>query len=393
MPYAHPAATEAVDINEADERMKRYYGIIPRDKPAEIRTVRIVKRESEKRQRDKTKRYDDYLSSGLDDLSEEESPCAKNAHCYSDVDEETIMSDPVLSQFSHVLTLPRRKKEEKRLSVGSVEAPVVPARPRSMREDQCKEPLSARRNLASLSLNNDQQVVATANGNEKLESWTQRSPVLTPVYTSSAAREIVEEMRRQDMMAARRALPRHKRRHITISCSQPLALEALSRTNPRLDPSRARDDTDMERELRFPSLHHPLAPDVVRSTIGQSIRINDKTIDRLFCAPDKIVIPERYVPEQQVEEIGEEEKQKRIRKTESIRRMLTGSASVQLPRPPSVVASNENVQISTAKTLLAKERQQRSHFLGLNQVLVEEIKEKSKMVAAPSLSMESPYVA
>ena len=91
----------------------------------------------------------------------------------------------------------------------------------------------------------------------------------------------------------------------------------------------------MERELRFPSLHHPLAPDVVRSTIGQSIRINDKTIDRLFCAPDKIVIPERYVPEQQVEEIGEEEKQKRIRKTESIRRMLTGSASVQLPRPPS----------------------------------------------------------
>ena len=57
---------------------------------------------------------------------------------------------------------------------------------------------------------------------------TQRSPVLTPVYTSDAAREIVEEMRRQDQMSARRAVPRHKRRHITISCSQPLALEALS---------------------------------------------------------------------------------------------------------------------------------------------------------------------
>ncbi len=59
-------------------------------------------------------------------------------------------------------------------------------------------------------------------------STTQRSPVLTPVYTSDAAREIVEEMRRQDMISARRAVPRHKRRHITISCSQPLALEALS---------------------------------------------------------------------------------------------------------------------------------------------------------------------
>ena len=62
---------------------------------------------------------------------------------------------------------------------------------------------------------------------------TQRSPVLTPVYTSDAAREIVDEMRRQEMMAARRAVPRHKRRHITVSCSQPLALEALaSRPNP-----------------------------------------------------------------------------------------------------------------------------------------------------------------
>ena len=63
-------------------------------------------------------------------------------------------------------------------------------------------------------------------GDSSLSS-TQPSPVLTPVYTSDAAREIVEEMRRQDMMAARRSVPRHKRRHITISCSQPLVLEAL----------------------------------------------------------------------------------------------------------------------------------------------------------------------
>jgi hypothetical protein len=41
------------------------------------------------------------------------------------------------------------------------------------------------------------------------------------------------------------------------------------------------------------------------------------------------------VPEQQVEEVGEEEKQRRLKKAESIRRMLTGSAAVDLPRPPS----------------------------------------------------------
>lgn len=71
---------------------------------------------------------------------------------------------------------------------------------------------------------------STEDGLGSLDS-TQRSPVLTPVYTSDAAREIVEEMRRQDMIMARRAVPRHKRRHITISCSQPLVLEALTSSN------------------------------------------------------------------------------------------------------------------------------------------------------------------
>ena len=219
---------------------------------------------------------------------------------------------------------------------------------------------------------------------------TQRSPVLTPVYTSDAAREIVEEMRRQDMISARRAVPRHKRRHITISCSQPLVLEALTSSNTvrllsidgfilffrfqlflysfssrhfltpmcrscqfncfsflsfyflkqRATKGRARDDVDLQRALRF---HHPFAPDVVRSTITQAIRINEKTIDNLFAAPDKIVIPERYVPEQEVEEVGEEEKQKRLKKTESIRRMLTGSASVDLPRPASSKALQQHL--------------------------------------------------
>ena len=95
---------------------------------------------------------------------------------------------------------------------------------------------------------------------------------------------------------------------------------------------------DLQRALR---LHpHPFAPDVVRSTISQAIRINEKTIDKILSAPDKIVIPERYVPEQQVEEVGEEEKQRRLKKTESIRRMLTGHGAVtEIPQPPS---SNKN---------------------------------------------------
>jgi homoserine kinase len=46
-----------------------------------------------------------------------------------------------------------------------------------------------------------------------------------------------------------------------------------------------------------------------------------------------------------------------------------------------VAVPNETLEPSEARQLLAKERKQRDHFLGLNHFLVEELKEKSKMVA------------
>lgn len=39
------------------------------------------------------------------------------------------------------------------------------------------------------------------------------------------------------------------------------------------------------------------APDVVRSALGQGEKISENTIDNLLLAPNKIVIPERYIPE------------------------------------------------------------------------------------------------
>lgn len=56
---------------------------------------------------------------------------------------------------------------------------------------------------------------------------------------------------------------------------------------------RARDDLDMEVALR-PRMN---APDVVRSALGQGEKISENTIDNLLLAPNKIVIPERYIPE------------------------------------------------------------------------------------------------
>lgn len=55
---------------------------------------------------------------------------------------------------------------------------------------------------------------------------------------------------------------------------------------------RSVDDADMERALRG------AAPDVVRSALPpHALRLADNTIDQLLAAPQKILIPERYIPE------------------------------------------------------------------------------------------------
>lgn len=91
---------------------------------------------------------------------------------------------------------------------------------------------------------------------------------------------------------------------------------------------RARDDLDMEVALR-PRTN---APDVVRSAMAGSSggqqpgiareKISESTFDKLFLAPSKIVIPERYVPEQ-LPELSAEEKKKRQEKVEAIKKMLS----------------------------------------------------------------------
>lgn len=64
------------------------------------------------------------------------------------------------------------------------------------------------------------------------------------------------------------------------------------------------------------------APDVVRSALGPREKISTHTIDNLFGAPNKIVIPERYIPEQ-TPELSPEEKKRRQEKVEVIKKMLS----------------------------------------------------------------------
>ena len=69
-------------------------------------------------------------------------------------------------------------------------------------------------------------------------------------------------------------------------------------------------------------------PDVVRSALDKrDSKINSTTIDSLFGAPRKIDIPERYVPEADVDHVTPEERQVRLKKADSIRKMLADSGA------------------------------------------------------------------
>ncbi|XP_006570580.2 uncharacterized protein LOC408874 isoform X6 [Apis mellifera] len=207
---------------------------------------------------------------------------------------------------------------------------------------------------------------------------TPSSPQLSPVFKSEAARQIIKEMTEKKVEGPRRRqIPREKRRHYTVSSSKPVL--DLEDTFSKMGMGRARDDLDMERALR-PRIN---APDVVRSTLShKELKYNESTIDQLLGTPNKIVIPERYIPEQ-TPELTAEEQEQRLKKAEAIRKMLS-ETTVTAPD-----GSDDNINIEQSDSLKRKvveEKRQREHILQLNQILAKQVMEKSKMVAVKALA-------
>ncbi|KYM87184.1 hypothetical protein ALC53_03596 [Atta colombica] len=198
------------------------------------------------------------------------------------------------------------------------------------------------------------------------------SPQLSPVFKSEAAKQIIKEMTEKRVEGPRRRqIPREKRRHYTVSSSKPVL--DLEDTFSKMGMGRARDDLDMERALR-PRIN---APDVVRSTLShKELKYNESTIDQLLGTPNKIVIPERYIPEQ-TPELTAEEQEQRLKKAEAIRKMLS-ETTVTAPEGD----DDSNIEKSdTLKRKVVEEKRQREHILQLNQILAKQVMEKSKMVA------------
>ncbi|XP_025415374.1 uncharacterized protein LOC112687055 isoform X3 [Sipha flava] len=308
------------DLDDSIQEDKKSFA--PREKPQEIKTVRIVKRESERRQRDRDK-------------------CGGN------------------------IGLP--------LTSVSVKCVPVIEEPDYRIEENYVKKLSAQ-----------EQLFGTTSENINYDTYSDLNLVnhsmlpkddipLSPVYQSEAARQIVQELSMKDQndnikqneSLTKRLIPREKRRHHTVTSVRPFSI-----TEPyNRDGWRARDDVDMERALR------PGAPDVVRSTMNKTepTKFSAETIDSILGTPGKIYIPERYIPESAP--VSPDERKKRMHKAEAIRKMLSEST-------PILASEGENDEhTAVGRKKMIEEKKQRDHLLQLNQILAQQVMEKSKAVA------------
>lgn len=245
----------------------------------EIKTVRIVKRESERRQRDREK----TVTGKWDPLLEEDDS----------------------SQSSSLLFCPTNL--QKTQSTSNLE---------NTSPESGKNSMSRFTSVSSL----QQSSYSEDDSLGKFE--------LSPVFKSEAAKQIITEMSVQDgkKQVNRRTIPKEKRRHHTAPHNNLImkSLNQLPTDDSEFDRAlvntkRARDDLDMERALR----QRIDAPDVVRSTLSnKELKYNENTIDNILGTPNKIRIPERYIPEQ-LPQLSAEEQEHRLRKVESIKKMLS----------------------------------------------------------------------
>ncbi|KRF78322.1 uncharacterized protein Dvir_GJ14476, isoform G [Drosophila virilis] len=393
----------------------------------EIKTVRIVKRESERRHRDRSERGLSNSIQNLDQVLEEEH-YAQQMQQHQQQQQQLLEEQMSNGHHSRSKSLPRNYSEPPkprhsrhlngkqnghhfnggsdydRNSNYEHQAPPPPA-PQSnghhhhhhqQREQQQREHLNplanayfAKQLQQQTHPGRDSARVALRTKTDSLQSLNKSLTDISPepVFQSVAARQIINEMsagsasedtekiveRVPPPHKHRRAVPREKRRHYTapnnVNQKAMEKVQAENDMNRNNTNWRARDDLDMEVALR-PRIN---APDVVRSALGQGEKISENTIDNLLLAPNKIVIPERYIPET-TPELSPEEKKRRQEKVESIKKMLAEAP----------ISSNENETLPASK--INAEKKQREHLLQLNQILAQQVMQVSKIVAEKAMS-------
>ncbi|XP_041982982.1 uncharacterized protein LOC121736018 isoform X6 [Aricia agestis] len=359
------------------------FGNLSNVEKQEIKTVRIVKRESERRQRDRERSlqpmsdWSSNLTANLDQFLEEELVQPVNNYRASSVPRtdygkfeeyyskgvDAYGRDKGMEQSPKYPSSPSLSSYDYSKDISSLSSSYnknydrSPYDRMSMSTQYLKSPTDSSRTLTNDPLSKTSSIV----------SLTRSNMELSPIFKSEAAKQIITEVSGdvpKNGSLHRRQVPKEKRRHYTaphhLSAKM---LNELPKDAYGQDVSGARslDDADMERVVRG------AAPDVVRSACGARLPAPD-SIDRLLAAPQKILIPERYIPEKPPE-LSPEEQQKRQEKVESIKKMLTSTSA----------------DPNNTKSPDSEEKKQREHLLQMNQILAKQVTEMSKIIAVKAL--------
>ncbi|XP_062582120.1 uncharacterized protein LOC134243894 isoform X12 [Saccostrea cucullata] len=351
------------DISEADDNTKRFFGIIPKEKP-KVLTVRDVKRQSELRKENhKTRREDvspdpswTYNGQGV----QNEEPPSSGSHGNHPVYENL---PPVNSSkpWSSVLpsnssSAPSSRRSSSLHLMGP--RPFVPFHLQSNTPSpvtHVESPVTVTTNSSSFHQPTDGVVKATRiivqppfNDNE-----TNGDGGTAPVGTRGST----------GMFNVKRT---PKGRYMTISSSEPVKLET-SIIQPT-SPNTAAGDLMTNRM--------DMVPDIVKSSQKAPHQLDEAAIEReILYVPNKVEIPERYIPDSDDESITEEEKIKREEKAEKIKRLLTKSSVQHSLSQPDVSQVGEIHQ-------QAKEQKiKTAHLLAVSQELAKQVTLKSRQAA------------
>ncbi|XP_047511083.1 uncharacterized protein LOC125053654 isoform X5 [Pieris napi] len=345
------------------------FGHLSNVEKQEIKTVRIVKRESERRQRDRERSlqpmsdWSTNITTNIDQFLEEELVQPINNYRASSVPRTDY------SKFEEYYAKQNKETPYLKFERNMELSPKYPSSPSLSNYDYSRDYKYSydRLTLSNQYLNSPTESSRTLTNDisktSSVMSLTRSNMELSPIFKSEAAKEIITEMSdtHKNGSLHRRQVPKEKRRHYTAPHHlSAKTLNELPKNGYKQDAmARSVDDADMERALRG------AAPDVVRSALPAT-KIRD-SIDQLLAAPQKIVIPERYIPEKPPE-LSPEEQQKRQEKVESIKKMLSSSSGDQ-----------------TSTKSPDGEKRQREHLLQMNQILAKQVTEMSKIIAVKAL--------
>ncbi|CAF4920521.1 unnamed protein product [Pieris macdunnoughi] len=345
------------------------FGHLSNVEKQEIKTVRIVKRESERRQRDRERSlqpmsdWSNNITTNIDQFLEEELVQPINNYRASSVPRTDY------SKFEEYYAKQNKETPYLKFERNMELSPKYPSSPSLSNYDYSRDYKYSydRLTLSNQYLNSPTESSRTLTNDisktSSVMSLTRSNMELSPIFKSEAAKEIITEMSdtHKNGSLHRRQVPKEKRRHYTAPHHlSAKTLNELPKNGYKQDAmARSVDDADMERALRG------AAPDVVRSALPAT-KIRD-SIDQLLAAPQKIVIPERYIPEKPPE-LSPEEQQKRQEKVESIKKMLSSSSGDQ-----------------TSTKSPDGEKRQREHLLQMNQILAKQVTEMSKIIAVKAL--------